>query len=384
MSQLKTYQFRLYPTTVQVEKMENTLDTCRFLYNDSLADRKNAYERTGITVGYYDQQYELKNREGIYVHSQVAQDVLRRLQKAHDNFFRRVKNGETPGYPRFQGKNRYNSFTYSQSGFKLLDDGKIKLSKIGVIKVKQHRDIGGKIKTCTISRDVDQWYVNFSCEIDSQPCIMTGNSTGIDLGLESLITLSDGEKIKPQKYLRQSEQKLAHAQRDLSRKKKGSNNIDKQREKVAKIHRHIRNQRKDNAHKISKKLVDSHDTIVFEDLRIQNMVKNHHLSKSILDAGWNQLVTFTAYKAEYAGKIVKQVDPKYTSMTCSTCGHIQKMPLSARTYKCPACNMVLDRDVNAAINIKRKGLGQELAEITPVEMLTVASMTQEAPCVSVG
>ncbi len=180
---------------------------------------------------------------------------------------------------------------------------------------------------------------------------MTGQSIGIDVGLKSLITLSDGQQIEPPKLLRRSENKLAKQQRCLSQKKKGSNNRNKQRIKVAKLHRKIRNQRQDFAHKVSRELVNAYDLIVFEKLQIQNMVKNHHLAKSISDAGWYQLIQFTKHKAEYAGKVVELVDPKNTTQNCSNCGNKVPKSLSVRTHKCPYCDLEMDRDVNAAINI---------------------------------
>ncbi|MBW6471374.1 MAG: transposase, partial [Methanosarcinaceae archaeon] len=254
----------------------------------------------------------------------------------------------------------------------------LKLSKIGEIKLIQHREIEGKIKTCTIKRDVDQWYVSFSVEMDNIPCTeMTGKSIGIDVGLKSLITLSNGQQIEPPQFLRQSENKLARQQRNLSRKKKGSNNRNKQRIKVAKLHLNIRNQRLDFAHKLSRELVNAYDRIIFEKLQIQNMVKNHHLAKSISDAGWNQLIQFTKHKAEHAGKVVELVDPKNTTQNCSSCGNKVPKSLSVRTHKCSYCGLEMDRDVNAAINILQK-VGQEMPELTPVEMFVGTSVKQEA------
>jgi len=383
MKKLKTYKFRIYPTVAQVKIMESTLGTCRFLYNDCLADRKNAYERTGITVSYYDQQYELKNREGINIHSKVAQDVLRRLQKAYDNFFRRVKNGEEPGYPRFQGYDRYNSFTYSQSGFKILDDGKLRLSKIGDLKLIQHREIEGKIKTITVKREGDQWYASFSTElkIEIEP-VEIKSAVGIDVGIKTLAVLSNGEEIPNIKTTNNYEKRLAKIQRKLSRMKKGSNNRNKQKNKVQSIHRKIRNVRNDYLHKQSTKLVNKWDLIVLEDLQVKNMIKNHKLAKSIADVSWNNFASMMKYKAEWAGKEIVFVNPRNTSKTCSVCGHIQDMPLSQRTYTCPECNLSLDRDHNAAINILNRVGTTQMS--TPVEMFVRMSMNQEAPSVRAG
>ncbi len=387
---MKSYKFRIYPNKNQETALIFTLNTCRHLYNDALAQRKHQAELNRLYdyfqvfpwgtpdwINYYDQEAELVRNKTKYqkrAYSQVLQNVLRRVERSFKNFF----NGA--GYPRFQGRNRYDSFTFPQSGFKITDDGKLKLSKIGEIRIFQHREIEGKIKTCTIKRDVDSWYVSFSVEMYAQqPLEPTGQIVGVDVGLKSLVTLSNGNQIEPPKYFRQSEKKLAKAQKGLSRKKKGSSNRNKQRTEVARIHRHIRNQRKDFAHKVSRGLVDAYDVIVFEKLQIKNMIKNHHLSKSIMDAGWYQLIEYTKYKAEYAGKIVKRVDPKRTSMECSVCGYIQKMPLSQRTYDCPVCGLELDRDHNAAINILHKSVPTDSGDFKPVgDGLLGLSMKQEA------
>ena len=298
----KSCKFRIYPNKNQEVKLNRTLATCRHLYNDCLEERKRQAELNRLKkdfdvfawgkpewVNYYEQKRELAVTKTSFqkdVYSQVLQDVIKRVDKSFKNFF----NGF--GYPRFQGRNRYNSFTYPQSGFGL-EDEKLNLSKIGNIKIIQHQEIEGKIKTCTIKKDIDQWYVSFSCEIEDHPPIEIKTKTGIDAGLISLITLSSGEEIEPPKFLRKSEGKLTLEQKRLSRKRKGSGKRNKQRIIVSKTHRKIRNQRTDFAHKVSRMLVNNYDHIKFEDLQIRNMVRNHHLAKSISDAGWNQLMNFT-------------------------------------------------------------------------------------------
>ena len=356
----KTFQFRIYPTKNQEVLLNRTLSTCRHLYNDSLGERKrqselNELERTfGVTpwgkpewLNYYDQANSLSGSKTDFqkdVFSQVLQNVLKRVDRSFKNFF----NGF--GYPRFQGRERYNSFTYPQKGFEL--DEKLNLSKIGNIKTIQHRDIEGTIKTCTIKKDIDQWYVSFSCEIN-KPILPVEIKTeiGIDVGLSSLITTSNGKQIEPPEFLRESEEKLTHEQKRLSRKKKRSQNRNHQRIIVAKTHRRIRNQRKDFAHKTSRKLVETFDHIVFEDLQIRNMLQNHHLAKSISDAGWSQLISLTKSKAECAGKVVELVNARNTSQNCSGCGNSVPKDLSIRVHSCPFCGLELDRDHNAAINI---------------------------------
>ncbi len=354
MSIIRTYKFRIYPNESQKEKLESTLGTCRHLYNTALEQRKTAYKRCQISLNYYDQAKELKDLEIKHIHSQVLQDVLKRADKAFQNFFRRIKQGEEkPGYPRYKGYNRYNSFTYPQSGFSL-DKNKLKLSKIGTIKVKLHRQMQGTIKTCTIIRELNNWYVCLICEVEHISLLKTNKAVGVDMGLEKFASLSNGEHIPNPRYLRKSESKLKYEQRKLSRKKKGSNSRKKQREKVAKLHKKIYNQRNDFLHKESRKLVNTYDLIVFEDLKIKNMVKNSRLSKSISDASWGKFIDLTTYKAESAGREVRLVNPRNTSQKCSSCGQTVKKSLSVRTHKC-TCGLTLDRDTNAAINILRLG-----------------------------
>jgi putative transposase len=315
----KACTFRIYPSKNQEVKLNKTLITCRHLYNDSLAERKREAELNKLKrdfqvfpwgklewIDYYSQKRELtatKTDIQKEVHSQVLQDVIKRVDRSFQNFF----NGY--GYPRFQGRGRYNTFTYPQSGFEI-NGMDLSLSKIGNVRIFQHREIEGRIKTCTIKKDANQWYAIFTVDIEENTQkVPIKTKTGVDVGLESLLTLSNGEKIEPQKFYRKSEDSLAWEQRKLSRKKKGSANRKKQIIKVAKVHRKIRNQRKDSNHKISRGLVKTFDYIIFEDLQIKNMVQNHHLAKSILDAGWGQIIRFTAYKAEYAGKTIELVDP---------------------------------------------------------------------------
>ena len=390
----KSFQFRIYPNKKQEVALERTLSTCRHLYNSSLEERRreaelNELKRTfGVTswakpewINYYDQANNLSESKTDFqkeVFSQVLQNVLKRVDRSFKNYF----NGF--GYPRFQGRNRYNSFTYPQSGFGF-KDGKLNLSKIGNIKIVQHREIEGKIKTCTIKKDIDQWYVTFSCDIDI-PIIPVDikTRTGIDVGLKSLITMSNGEQIEPPKYLRASEKRLAREQIHLSKKKLRSKNRNKQRIVVAKVHRRIRNQRKDFSQKLSTNLVNAYDHIVFEDLQIKNMVKNHHLAKSISDAGWSQLISLTTYKAEYAGKIVERVNPRGTSQVC-ICGHPVPKKLSMRIHRCSNCGLVADRDhVTANVIESRSSTAGTAGFQACLSNLSIDTMKQEAPSVRAG
>ena len=357
----KTYKYRLHPTKNQIEKLNWTLETCRILYNSCLVDRNRHYEETKTSLSRFDQQKILvqdkKNIEYLKsIHSQVLQDVLFRVEKAYANFFRRVKEKkDKAGFPRFKNQGRYDSITYSQSGFKIDKDGKLKLSKIGHIKIKLHRQINGIIKTCNINKEIDKWYACFTVEYVPGVKSIPDKQIGIDVGIKSFATLSNGEVIDNPKYLIKSEKLLIKRQKQLSNKKKGSNNRTKSRLTVAKLHKHISNQRKDFQHKVSRNIIDNYGYIAVEDLQIKNMVKNHKLSKSISDASWGQFISFLNYKAEEAGCYLEKVNPRNTSKTCSVCGYIYKdMDLSIREWICPQCHTEHDRDVNASINICNK------------------------------
>jgi putative transposase len=373
----KAYRFRIYPNKEQWRILERTLQTCRILYNNLLAERRDSYRKTGCSPGYYEQKRSLVLRKlgNPYVrqvHSQVLQDVALRLERGFDNFFERTRKGEKTGYPRFKGWNRYNSFTYPQYGNGvMLKDGRLALSKIGSVRIFQHRppSPNATIKTCTIRRDVDKWYACFSVQTD-EPALPPHNpetQVGVDFGLTSLLTLSNGEKVEPPKFLLKSEKKLKREQRRLSRKRKGSMNRRRQVIKLARIHRKIRLQRSDFNHKLSRMLVNRFDVIGFENLRIPNMMKNHRLAKSIGDAGWGQLRLFTSYKAEEAGKRVETVDSYGTTRDCSRCGFHVPKPLSVRVHECWNCGLILDRDWNAARNVLNR-VGWGTAESTPAEI----------------
>jgi putative transposase len=371
------YKFRMYPNEQQEAMLDLTLETCRHLYNLALADRKNAYEVEGISRSYEDQAAMLTverkngNFNGIYAH--CLQDVLRRLDKSFKAFFRRVKVGEGPGYPRFKGKGWYKSFTYpdSEIGYKI-EGSKLTLSKIGAIRIFKHRAVEGKIKTCTIKKDkLGHWYAILVTEVEDVSQIEPKTAIGVDVGLKSLVALSTGETIQYPKYYIKDEKKLSVAQRNLSRKKKGSSNRQKAKIKVAKLHQKIQNHRDEFLHQVSRKLVDSADLIVFEmfqiaiwnsssgswkNLNIHGMLKNHHLAKHIQDHAWGKLIQFTQSKAEKAGKIVELVEARYTSQKCSQCGIMVPKTLAERIHNCPNCGLEMDRDINASVNIVTLGL----------------------------
>jgi putative transposase len=273
-------------------------------------------------------------------------------------FFRRVKAGEEPGYPRFHGKGRYDSLTFPQYGNGCqLTDGVLKLSKVGALRVVQHRPLEGTPKTCTIRRSATgKWYVTIPCEVDAQPLPATGEAVGIDVGLTSFSTLSTGEQTPSPKFLRMDEKDLKRTQRQLSAAPKGTPERAKRRKVVARVYERISHRRSNFCHQESRRLVNRFDVIAVEDLSVNRMVHHHCLAKSIQDAAWSQFAAHLTYKAAYAGKAVVAVNPAYTSQDCSQCGHRQKKTLAERLHQCICCGVVLDRDHNAALNIKRLGL----------------------------
>lgn len=294
------------------------------------------------------------------VHSQVLQDVIKRVDLAFQSFFRRIKiKGAKAGYPRFQGKERYDSFTYTQSGFSFTKDKKrVELSKIGLVKIKLHRQIpnGATIKTCIIKREGSQWHIIFSCQTPNviTPKKAVSSSVGIDLGLTDFMVLSTGEAIVNPKYLRESEEKLKEIQTKYSKGK--SKKIKSQ---LTNLHHKIANQRKDFQHKLSRKLVDTFDFIAYEDLKVKQMIEDnkYNLQKHISDAAWGKFIFMITYKAENAGKYVIAVNPKGTTQVCSSCGSVVPKTLYERTHKCPVCGFETTRDHNSAINIHKSGIG---------------------------
>jgi len=360
---LKTYKYRIYPTTKQKAAINSTIDLCRHLYNCGLEQRIKAYRQQRKNLNYYAQANELREiKEYLYgykeVYSQVLQDVLKRLDKSYQNFFRRVKQGEKPGFPRFQGYNRYHSFTYPQPKDNMVPSGgKLYLPKIGKVKINLHRELPGKIKTITITKINGKYYTCFSVEVDSIKLTPANKQVGIDVGITSFVATSDGLIIEAPRTYRNTEKRLRTQQREVARRKKGSSRRRKSVQRLAKTHEKIANQRKDIAHKTARYLVNNYDLIAHEDLRIQNMVKNHHLAKSIQDSGWGLFFDILAYKAEEAGRKVVKVNPYNTSQICSSCGKVVKKSLAVRMHKCD-CGLILDRDINAARNVLAIALKQ--------------------------
>jgi putative transposase len=336
------------------------LRRCRELYNSALEQRKAYYQMRRKSLGYTAQAAELGDVKAAYPAYQdirvlVLQDVLRRLDKAFAAFFRRIRNGETPGYPRFQGQGRYDSFTYPQSGFALAGNV-LTLSKIGDLKVRLHRPMLGTVKTCTIKRDVNHWYVTFSCEVEEDALPPSDEAGGIDLGLLHFATLSTGETIENPRHYRRGLKRIKLLQQAKDRKEKGSHRRKRAAIALAIAHRRVRNQRHDFQHQAARALINRFGVVVFEDLQIADLSKAPEpkpdpeqegaylpngasakagLNTSILDAGWGQFQALCVAKAASAGRQVVFVDPYNTSQQCSGCGQLVPKPLEERTHRCP-------------------------------------------------
>ena len=358
----KTYKCKLKPTPQQERELGRVLGLCRWLYNTALEQRITAWQRARVSVSRFQQEAELKDiradmPEFATIHSHVLQDVLARLDKTYQAYFRRMQRGEKAGFPRYQGRDRWHSFTYKEFGNgATLDNGFLILSKIGRVAMRWSRPLESTPKTVTVSREADGWYVCFSCaDVPVRPLPATGQETGLDLGIEAFATLSDGTRIFSPGWYRKAERALKTAQRRVSRRKKGSHRRRKAVTLLAKAHQKVRRQRQDFHHKTALQLVRENDTIYHEDLQTANMVRNHHLAKSIQDAGWAAFLSILAFKAVCAGKRAVAVPPAYTSQTCSGCGILVSKGLSVRWHACPDCGTSLHRDHNAAKNIERFG-----------------------------
>jgi len=358
------YKFRLYPTKRQKEVFEETIETCRRLYNSMLADRiengNGYYEQKGKLVAMKKDNKYLRK-----VHSQVLQDVVLRLDKSFMRFLSGISR-----YPRFKRVGRYNSFTYPQfiKSFKI-EGNNIKLGMIGKVKMRLHREVTGTPKTATVIREIDQWFLALSVArsaSDKQPSRMSIGSIGIDMGISSIITLSDGSTIGNPRFFKQAGNQIRKLQKQISRKEKGSKNRDKARIRLAKAWRYVRRRRDNFAHQISDDLARRFSFIVFEDLNVGKMIQNHSLASAIMDSLWGKLRRLTVYKAERRGGRVLFVNPSGTSQKCSECGSDVSKNLKERIHNCPSCGLQTDRDVNAARNVLKAGLERALAESEPL------------------
>ena len=362
---LKAYKYRLYPNKQQIEQMQKTFGCCRFVYNQTLAHRKDLYENkkesmNKIACNNYVNQILKKEYEWLKEVDKFAlTNSVYNMDSAYQKFFK-----EHSGYPKFKSKrDNKKSYTTNITGNNIevsFERSRIKLPKLKWIKAKVHREFVGKIKSATISQNPSgKYFVSILVETEYTSIESTGCIVGIDLGIKDLLITSDGEKFDNIRTTKKYEDKLAKEQRRLSHKVKGSKNWNKQRIKVARIHEKIHNTRIDNLHKISHKLVSENQVIVSEDLAVSNMVKNHNLAKAISDCGWYELIRQISYKSDWNNRQYIKIG-RYTksSQPCNVCGYINPdtKDLSVREWTCPKCGTVHDRDINAAINILNEGL----------------------------
>ncbi|WP_328474779.1 transposase [Actinoplanes sp. NBC_00393] len=385
----RAYVFLLRPTSGQVQRAFACIEDHRILYNAALEERRTAYRKAGVTIRYGQQSGQLKEIRRADLQGQgrwsfsSQQATLRRLSKAFDGFFRRVKAGQAPGYPRFKGRGRFDSVQWPKDGDGCRwnctpdsDHVRVYLQGIGHVKVRAHRKVEGRVKTITLKRAGKRLYVVLSC--DDVPALtlpQTGSKAGIDMGVVSFLTTSDGRHEPNPRFVQTMAGELAAAQQALSRKTRGSHNRAKARAKVAAIHTKIRRQRADFHHKSALTLVRAHDVIAHEKLRIDNMTRSASgtvtepgtnvaqksgLNKSILDAGWAAFLRILTAKAESAGRTTIAVDAAHTSQTCPECGHAAKQNRRTQAeFACQGCGYTDHADIVGAINVLRRGLASQ-------------------------
>ena len=353
----KAYKYRIYPNASQKEYFARVFGCVRFFYNRSLNDINEIYKKTGnfenITPASYKKEFEfLKEIDSLALcNAQLSRNA------AFKAFFRKQN-----AFPRYKSKKNEQSYTTNNQGsVKFSDNNRyISIPKCSRIRIKKHRDFKGEIKSITVSKTTDdKYYISLLVEENIKDVKTSGNSIGLDLGLKDFIVDSNGKKYKNHKYLTKSQAKLAKEQRKLSHMVKGSNNRNKQRIKVARLHKKINNERNDYLHKLSRRIIDENQIICIEDLKVKNMVKNHKLARNIADASWSRFISMLIYKANWYGRVIIKVPSNYPSSQLCSCCHFQfpkTKDLKVRKWTCPQCGTVHDRDKNAAKNILSKGI----------------------------
>ena len=363
-----TYKFRLLPKKAQVTTFERWLEECRMLTNNFISQRKDGWEKENKKYSLYDQHKQLPDLKIKFpnlkqVHSQVLQNVGMRVDDAYNAFFRRLKRHEKPGYPRFKGYGRYDSFCYPCAADIKTGPDWIHLPKIGKVSIIFHRKMEGKIKTATVKKSHGKWYLTVVTDyVRKDELPENSNTVAIDVGVETFATLSDGKSIKNPRFFEKKQRQLARAQRQLQKIKdaKSKSRLKKKRRAVAKIHEKIANSRHDFVHQTTRGLVRDYGTIIIEDINVNSMLKKRWCNKQILDAAWGSFSDILAFKAECAGRKLVKVNPAYTSQTCSKCGTRTLHELKDRVFKC-SCGYSAGRDENASLNILTLGL-QSLAQ----------------------
>ena len=373
-------KYRLFPSKAQARTLSQTLAVCRDVYNSMTHERTVLYQTQGSAPSMRDQQkamtqWKKTHSELATVHSQVLQNVAVRVELAFQAFFRRVRQGETPGYPRLKGSGCYDSLTYPQAGY-AVGSQTITLSKIGDVKASIHRARPGTIKTCTVSRSRRTICRRFCCDYEPEPLPRSDEAVGIDVGLKTFAALSNGEMIDNPRFFRRDEAALAKAQRKAAKFIKRTKERSRANKVIRRIHERIGNRRHNFVHPATRRLVNRFGIMFVENLNVKGMSRrpkpkaapNHEgeylpngasakagLNKSISDAAWSMFLAVLTQKAESAARQVVAVDPRHTTQDCSSCGYRATKKLSERWHHCPMCGLVLDRDTNAAVNIRALG-----------------------------
>ena len=373
METLRAYKFRIYPDQKRRSAIDDSITISQRLYNKLLEKTIEAHKSNPSskisqrTINQFLNEIIKEDKTYLQLYAHVRVDIRNKLLKTYQNFFRRCQQKKSganiaAGFPRFKSRDKFNSITHIENnGSFSIEKGRLRVSKIGTMKIEQHRNIVGNVKTMTIKREGKEYYAIFTAEqIINPPIIKDTNPIGIDLGINNFIALSNGETIQKPKFFKQREKGVAHWQRIVARRNKGSKRREKAKFHLQEEWKGITNQSNDFMHKLSDKLVNGGFTsFAVEALHIDNMVKNHYLAQSIQNASWSRFINMLSYKAESAGMKVTKVDARNTSKICSDCGNIMEMPLSIREYNCGRCGLRLDRDINASINIlKRATSGQ--------------------------
>lgn len=354
---IRTFKYCLEPNRHQAAVLSEWLERCRVLHNCALEQRREWWRIGRKSLTYVDQTKELtalREADPVYggMPVEVCRSPLRSLQRAFEAFFRRMKRGETPGYPRFKGRDRFDSLGIGRVS---VEGKKVRVPKLGLVKFRKHRELGGEILDVRIVLRAGRWHVAFSCDMGEAPGKKpVQKDVGVDVGLESFVTLSDGAKIENPRFFKKGEKILANRQRALARKRRGSKGRARTKLLVQKAHEHVRNQRLDFSRKLAADLFRNYDCIFYEDMNIRGLAAGR-LAKSVQDAAWGKFIGALACKAECAGRWAVPVDPRGTSIRCSACGTPVAKALSDRIHRCPTCGLEMDRDENAARNILALG-----------------------------